>query len=423
MRPIHLFYSWQSDRDRKVCGRFIRLAIEAAIESLEAQHSIAIRLDSDTADVPGTPPVSETILAKIRECEIFVGDVTFVGKAENGKLLPNPNVMIEFGYARGVLTDHQILSVMNTAYGSPKELPFDLAHLRHPTAYSVDETASDDERRRSRALFTEKLVPRLKAIAEAVLARRAASKPQEEVIGPAQAVVASIIQMNGRAELPVIVAGPKPTMQLVTSVAAGGVIVPPSSVTAVRSSFVPAGYRDEISDTNVREWSSFDPPRVIQGKPNPEARWYMRALRNGALDAATMVGARIDDDRDILVELIPLEARIVEMAERMAAIAQSIGADSPLVVHASLEGLDDVRLMAQHKATRPLRMPFIDLGSIAFSSSSAVTISGLRPILDNVWLAGGFSNGSPLFEKEMSETDRRDLLAEPEVIRGRAWRS
>lgn len=423
MRPIHLFYSWQSDRDRKVCGRFIRLAIESAIERIEAEHSIAIRLDSDTANVPGTPPVSETILAKIRECEIFVGDVTFVGKAANGKLLPNPNVMIEFGYARGVLTDHQILSVMNTVYGSPKELPFDLAHLRHPTAYAVDETASDDDRRRSRALFAERLVPRLKAMAETVLARRATSRPPDEMIVPAQALVANIIQMNGRAEVPVIVAGPKLTMQLVTAAAADGIIVPPASVTAVRDRFVPTGYRDEIPNTNVREWSSFDPPRIVQGKPNPEARWYMRVLRNGAIDAATMVGARIDDDRDILVELAPLEARIVEMAERMAMIAQSIGVDSPLVVHASLEGLDDVRLLAQQKASRPLRMPLIDLGSIAFSSASAITIPGLRPILDNIWLAGGFSNGSPLFEKEMSDVDRRDLLTAPEVITGRAWRS
>lgn len=423
MRPIHLFYSWQSDRDRRVCGHFIRHAIEGAIKVLEEKHDIAIRLDSDTADVPGTPPVSETILAKIRECEIFVGDVTFVGQAENGKLLPNPNVMIEFGYARGVLTDHQILSVTNTAYGSPKQLPFDLAHLRHPTAYSVDATASDDARRRSRAAFAEKLVPRLKAMAEGVLARRAASKPQEDVVGPARELVASIIQMNGRAEFPVIVAGPKLTMQLVTSAAAGGVIIPPASVTAVRSRFVPAGYRDEISDTNIREWSSFDTPRAIQGKPNPEARWYMRALRNGALDAATMVGARIDDDRDILVELMPLEARIVEMAERMGAVAHSIGIDSPLVIHASLDGMEDVQLMAKHKASRPLRMPFIDLGSIVFSSSSAITITALRPILDNVWLAGGFSDGSPLFEKEMSDAERRNMLTKPEVVSGRAWRS
>lgn len=79
--------------------------------------------------------------------------------------------------------------------------------------------------------------------------------------------------------------------------------------------------------------------------------------------------------------------------------------------------------MAKHKASRPLRMPFIDLGSIAFSSSSAITITGLRPILDNVWLAGGFSDGSPLFEKEMSDAERRNMLTEPEVVSGRAWRS
>jgi hypothetical protein len=37
MEPLRIFYSWQSDRDRNVCGRFIELALEAAIERLSCQ--------------------------------------------------------------------------------------------------------------------------------------------------------------------------------------------------------------------------------------------------------------------------------------------------------------------------------------------------------------------------------------------------
>lgn len=66
MDPVRIFYSWQSDRDRDVCGRFINIALEAAIEALQPKFVEHLLLDSDTAGVAGTPPVSETILAKIR---------------------------------------------------------------------------------------------------------------------------------------------------------------------------------------------------------------------------------------------------------------------------------------------------------------------------------------------------------------------
>lgn len=85
MRPIHLFYSWQSDHDRKVCANFIKIALEQAIEKLRDNAQIDIHLGSDTAGVPGTPPVNETIPRKIKECDILVGDVTFVGQTERGQ--------------------------------------------------------------------------------------------------------------------------------------------------------------------------------------------------------------------------------------------------------------------------------------------------------------------------------------------------
>ncbi|WP_141649847.1 hypothetical protein [Rhizobium sp. PDO1-076] len=396
--------------------------MEAAITALKDDHNIEIRLDSDISDVPGTPPVSETILRKIRECDIFVGDLTFVGLTAKGKRLPNPNVMIEFGYARGVLTDQQILSVMNTAFGPAEDLPFDLAHLRHPTSYSVEEDVSDGIRRERRSAFAKKLTPHLRAMAERVFENRAAAKPHADAVAPAHALVTTVIQMNGRGETPAIVASPKLVMQLVTAAAADGTILVPARVNAARSKFLPVGYRESWPDTNVREWADFDPPKSVQGKPNPEARWYMRVLRSGALDAATMIGARIDDDKDILVEAGPLEARIFEMAERMGTIASAIGIDGPLVIHASLEGMEDVRLMGRQKASRPLRMPFIDLGTVSVPLVSAITIENLRPLLDTIWLTAGFGDGSPLFSESILDADRKKMLAVPEVINDRAWR-
>ncbi|MBW9113418.1 hypothetical protein JNB88_07120 [Rhizobium cauense] len=207
MKPIHLFYSWQSDRDSKVCRNFVRHALETAIENLKNSYGIEMYLDSDTADVPGTPHVSETILRKIRECDIFVADVTFVGSTSNGKQLPNPNVMIEFGYARAILPDRQILLSMNTAFGQPGDLPFDLSHLRHPTQYAVPEEMSDTQRRDQRAKLSVTLTSHLKAIAGEVLSVRASQKPSADIIAPAHAIVTNLVQMSSRGETPAIIPG------------------------------------------------------------------------------------------------------------------------------------------------------------------------------------------------------------------------
>nr|WP_313424762.1 hypothetical protein [Brevundimonas diminuta] len=78
MLPVTLFYSWQMDRPSDVCRTFIGKALDEAVTILADEGEIALKIDSDTKDEPGTPPISETILRKIRECDIFLGDMTFV---------------------------------------------------------------------------------------------------------------------------------------------------------------------------------------------------------------------------------------------------------------------------------------------------------------------------------------------------------
>jgi hypothetical protein len=59
---------------------------------------------------------------------IFICDVSIInqGTKEEGRLTPNPNVLIELGYAFKALGPHRIIMVMNTAFGTVEQLPFDL---------------------------------------------------------------------------------------------------------------------------------------------------------------------------------------------------------------------------------------------------------------------------------------------------------
>jgi len=98
-----------------------------------------LRIESDTAGVSGTPDIAQTIFDKISSAEIAVFDVTPVTSITKGstrKLIPNPNVLIELGYAAHSIGWNRIVCVMNTGYGSkPEELPFDLRARRFPICY------------------------------------------------------------------------------------------------------------------------------------------------------------------------------------------------------------------------------------------------------------------------------------------------
>jgi len=136
-----MFYAWQSDRPNSVNRRFIQDAAEAAIKALNASATLDLspRLDQDTKDIPGMPDIAKTILDKIDSCGVFLADLTFVGSTEKSKdaakLIPNPNVLIELGWAMKTVGWDRIICVMNTQYGQPNLLPFDLQHRRHPIQF------------------------------------------------------------------------------------------------------------------------------------------------------------------------------------------------------------------------------------------------------------------------------------------------
>ena len=181
--PATVFYSWQSDLPNTTNRNFLEDVIKKAINSVgnpefveaerpEYEHPQSARsgivLDKDTKGVPGTPPIAETIFEKIANCAVFVPDLTFVGRTEAGRLLPNPNVLIEYGWARAKLGHARIVPVMNTAYGDAADgaLPFDMRHLRRPIAYSLAEQATPEEKAEVKKNLTTEVAKAIRLILE-----------------------------------------------------------------------------------------------------------------------------------------------------------------------------------------------------------------------------------------------------------------
>lgn len=178
-RKIIVFYAWQSDRPTKINRNLIRKALDEAAERItgDGRVGVDVLIDADTEGVVGTPPVTETILAKIAAADVFVPDLTFVAETDAAKLIPNPNVMIEYGYALHALTFTAMMPVMNTHFGPPESLPFDMGHVRHPTQYDAPPEISDGERRELRGKLSHTLEAILRLMIQDILSRSRTDTP------------------------------------------------------------------------------------------------------------------------------------------------------------------------------------------------------------------------------------------------------
>ena len=198
-----VFFSWQADTPSSSGRNFIEKAATAAIkqlaQDLEVDEAIrdGLEVDRDTRGVAGTPPIVDTIFFKIDAAAAFLADLTFVGKRLDGiRPTPNPNVLLEYGWALKSRGYPRIICVMNTHYGVPDDntLPFNMKHLRRPIQYALSPDADDATRRKVLADLTATLKDALKAIVESEDFRQSIPTPPEppkfepapELDGPAR---------------------------------------------------------------------------------------------------------------------------------------------------------------------------------------------------------------------------------------------
>jgi len=132
MRTYTLFYSWQSDEPAS--KRIIYKSL-AKVQKKLKEKGVELVIDQDTRKRVGKTNINNKVLEKIRNCHIFLADLTpvttiFAGKkSELDRHMPNSNVLYELGYAQGVKGDRRIITVAKLKRGEHVELmPFDINH-------------------------------------------------------------------------------------------------------------------------------------------------------------------------------------------------------------------------------------------------------------------------------------------------------
>lgn len=137
MQKFKIFYSWQSDLPRNKTRNFIRECIDEAIDLAQESEAIEAERDEATMGTTGSPDIVATLFSKIDNCDLFISDLSlcFTEDLHHEKKSPNPNVMVELGYAVKTLGWERIICLCNTDYGN--QYPFDIAHNRI-TGFSLE---------------------------------------------------------------------------------------------------------------------------------------------------------------------------------------------------------------------------------------------------------------------------------------------
>lgn len=137
-----LFFSYQSDTRGEY--QFIKNILEKGVAKKLLSDGIELTVDCGMRGTAGNPNLSETMLKKGEECDIFLADLTYVVSFKNykgeDKYIPNPNVMLELGHAWNYHGINHVIFIQNTDYGEAKNLPVDLRGLRFPITYNILKT-------------------------------------------------------------------------------------------------------------------------------------------------------------------------------------------------------------------------------------------------------------------------------------------
>lgn len=135
---VTIFYSWQSDLPNNKNRSMINNCInKATMQLLKTCSKITeFELEMDSRNESGTPDLAKSIFEKIDICDIFIADISIINSRSQGRLMPNPNVLLELGYAAKTIGWPNIICIYNSEFAEIEKLPFDI-RFRKPLVYDT----------------------------------------------------------------------------------------------------------------------------------------------------------------------------------------------------------------------------------------------------------------------------------------------
>lgn len=126
MSDINIFVTFQSEKKNQLGNK-----IDAICKKI-GRKIFVHRYPCD--DKAGSRVITEQITDKIKNCDIFIADLTCVSKSDC-RYKYNENVMYELGFAKNILNEEQIIIITDE---DPEKLPFDIRSMRVSMYNKID---------------------------------------------------------------------------------------------------------------------------------------------------------------------------------------------------------------------------------------------------------------------------------------------
>lgn len=152
MIQLTLFFSWQTDleQDKLRQKSFLIDCLEEACTRASTKD-VQISLLEGMREIAGSPRVSQVMMDRVDDCDIYVADVSVAydkivkkgdDSPEDRKKSPNPNAYGEYHRALARGKEMRTILVMNTLYGDPRDtpevIPFDTRDYRFPILFKAE---------------------------------------------------------------------------------------------------------------------------------------------------------------------------------------------------------------------------------------------------------------------------------------------
>lgn len=122
---MNIFYSWQSDLEKKGNQSFVEKALYMAVVNVETdEERNLINADRYTEGVSGTVNIKDTIPSKILQSQILVYDISII--SNNDKKYINSNVAFELGFGVCALGWEKIILIFDNSCGDIGDIPFNV---------------------------------------------------------------------------------------------------------------------------------------------------------------------------------------------------------------------------------------------------------------------------------------------------------
>jgi hypothetical protein len=335
-------------------------------------------------------------------CDVFAPDVTFVARTAARKFLPNPNVMAEYGYALGQKKHGAMMPVMNTVFGPPDKLPFDMGHLRHPITYNAGVKADEAERRSAR----EGLEKDLEAALRLTIKSLPPPAPPPPLISAAAVEQADALYMERLNYIPAGIGSPvvlRHAPRLIlhvmpVSMFGDGPTIDHAAPKLLGLHFRPAGYEKIDGRPRMEGWVWYQPPQPQPGLPNPVSSWWSRLDWNGFVEIALALESPDVEGQPSFIRGYALERYIVRTLDEVAEAYAALKFESPVIIRATLFGVAEAKLIKSTAGySAGFDRPAIGPAAVQLAQMAKPLGTSLRPILDSIWHAAGWPDGSPSF--------------------------